>query len=134
MGTVIFGSGHATSVLGLLKLAEIISCLLGVILVLAGSLWTNDLINAFLAATCIGIIISGIIFIYCSSTSASSNLKALRYNFVLLGALFIFLIIVSPIVISKYYTKCHTAGGVFGLIGSLLYFIDAGISYKSYGF
>ncbi|XP_066139188.1 uncharacterized protein [Euwallacea fornicatus] len=134
MGTVIFGSGHATSILGLLKIIEIISCLLGLILALVGGTWTNSLLDAFFAATCIGIIISGIIFIYCSSASASSNLKVLRYNFTLLGALFVFLLIVSSILIAKYYTKYHKAGGIFGLIASLFYLIDCGLSYKSYGF
>jgi len=132
MGAVVYGTSHSKSILGILKIVEIITCLIGVILVAVRTTWPNDLINAFYAGTVIGIILSLLIYVL-SLTEAGHSLNGLlKFQFVSHLCLFIYLVIVSSIMIVRWYSNYHRAGGIFGLIAAVVYLIDAGISYKAY--
>ncbi|KAH1014155.1 hypothetical protein HUJ04_003041 [Dendroctonus ponderosae] len=115
MGEVVYGTSHAKSVLGILKFLEILTCLLAVILVAVKG-WPNDLINAFYAGTIIGIILSLLILVL-SLTEAGHSLNGLlRYQFVSHLLMFVYLLIVSSILIARYYSSYHRAGAVSGYL------------------
>ncbi|XP_050309723.1 uncharacterized protein LOC126745778 [Anthonomus grandis grandis] len=137
MEGVVYGRNHIRTHLGILKLLEILFCLLGALLVGIEANWKSVIttVNAFYAATVLGLIISAIILsLSCSSTLGLYCNKLLRRQFYILFFLFIFNLNVSSLLIDKFPdNKVIVAGGVIGLLAAIIYLIDAILSYKTYG-
>ncbi|XP_060517354.1 uncharacterized protein LOC132696510 isoform X2 [Cylas formicarius] len=130
--TVVYGPGHVRTVLGLCKVIESVCLFVGIILV-ASKGWTNDLLDAYYAGTIIGLILSVLILVASMTEIGHSLNKALALQYIVHCVLFIYLIIVSAILVARRYHNVHTAAGAFGLIGGFVYLIDTFVSYKSYG-
>ncbi|KAL1494267.1 hypothetical protein ABEB36_009891 [Hypothenemus hampei] len=133
MGTVVYGPGHMRTAIGIFKVCEAILCLIGIILQVIAFSWQPALIQAFYAATSIGIIISLTIFIFSINVKTANALNGfLMFQYVVLVALFIFLLVVSSVLASKYWGNTSKAAAVFGIIASIVYLIDGVFAYRAY--
>ncbi|XP_030767895.1 uncharacterized protein LOC115891545 [Sitophilus oryzae] len=134
MVEVVYGSSHFRSLLGILKLGEILSCLIAVCIVASKFHYNYDIVKAFYAGTVIGIILSAVIFGLSSTESAHSLNNSLKLQCFVLAILFLYNIIVSSIFLSDFRGwSAIEAAGAFGLIASFLYLVDSILTFKAYG-
>ncbi|XP_060517356.1 uncharacterized protein LOC132696510 isoform X3 [Cylas formicarius] len=129
--TVVYGSGYVRSVLGICKLVELIFLVVAIILTAIDGR-KNELIKCFEGGIVVGIVVSTIIFFLCVTKLGKYVEGVLLYQHILLFILFIYLVIVSSILISQLYGNLFIAGGEFGLISAIVFLIDALVCYNSF--
>ncbi|XP_063934613.1 uncharacterized protein LOC135146368 [Zophobas morio] len=130
MTTVTYGTGHIKTTQGIIKICESVICFIGLILIAIDG-WSSDLTNAYVVGTAVGLIISFLILIL-HVTKAGRPLQgfiAFQLYFNIL--IFIYLLIVSAVLLSKHYNDRHMAGGSFGIIAAILYLVDTVDCYRN---
>ncbi|XP_044266604.1 uncharacterized protein LOC123012628 [Tribolium madens] len=130
MGTIVYGTGHIKTSQGIIKIAEAVVCFIGLILIAIDG-WSRDLTNAYVVGTAVGLVISFLLLIL-HITKAGRPLQGflafqIYYNVVL----FIYLLVVSAIILSENYNNRYMAGGSFGTIACVLYLVDAIDCYRT---
>ncbi|CAH1369421.1 hypothetical protein MTP99_010863 [Tenebrio molitor] len=124
MGTIVYGTGHIKTSQGIIKICECVICFIGLILIAIDG-WSIDLINAYVVGTAIGLIVSFLILLL-HITKAGRPLQGfLAFQLYLNLILFLYLVIVSAVLLSKHYGARYMAGGSFGIIAAVLYLLDA---------